>query len=130
MRDLQVRKKRYKFFRSNLFAVILFFFSLFMLRHVFDVYKKNELARINKEEAVKKLENLKNKRQTLESEIERLGTDRGVEEELRKRFQVVKSGEQVMIIVDKSEPAGINKKEEEKGVFESIWSGFLGLLSF
>lgn len=101
-----------------------------MLRNVWDVYKKNELARINKEQAINKLDNLKNKKQVLESEIERLGTDRGVEEELRKRFQVIKPGEQVMIIVDKSEPVNSIKTEEERGFWGNIWYGLLGLLSF
>ncbi len=37
---------------------------------------------------------------SLESEIERLSTDRGVESEIRSKFDVAKLGEHVVVIVD------------------------------
>lgn len=40
----------------------------------------------------------------LEERVEYLSGDRGIEDEIRKNFDVAKEGEQVVIIVDKEEP--------------------------
>ena len=126
MRELQ-GKKSHRFFKSNIFAVILTVILLMALRNVWDVYKKNDMARINKEEAETRLSELETKKNNLEFEISRLGSDRGVEEELRERFQVTKPGEQVLVIVDKNTEMK-TPAEVPQTILQKIWTGLLALL--
>jgi hypothetical protein len=46
------------------------------------------------------LEELKGRASVLESKVEYLENERGIEEELRNRFDVAKEGEQVIILLD------------------------------
>ncbi len=61
----------------------------------------------------------------LEAEVQHLKDARGIEEELRNRFDVVKEGEQVVVIIDNDAGAesatatdAVPTKEEEKGFFD------------
>ena len=125
----QGKKVWYRIFRSGYFTLFLFFLSAYFLTSVIDVYKKNNLAKINAEEAVKNLATLNSKKVGLEEELERLKTERGVEDEIRRRFQVVKSGEHIMVIVDKNEGKKALEQVEDSLV-RSIWIGFIGLFGF
>lgn len=125
MRDFQGRRKWHRILRSDVFSFILLIATVFLLKSVWGVYKKDSVARINMEEAEVTLANLQKKKAGLEKEISKLNTERGVEEELRRRFQVVKPGEQVLVIVDKNQnkaPAVVAEK--------TFWQTLLGLISF
>ncbi len=56
------------------------------------------------------LHELEQRATVLESKVQYLRDERGIEEELRNRFDVVKEGEQVIILVD--EPQGGEGKRE------------------
>lgn len=56
------------------------------------------------------LHELEERATTLESKVQYLRDERGIEEELRNRFDVVKEGEQVIILVD--EPERADEKQE------------------
>lgn len=58
---------------------------------------------------------MENRRDTLMASIEKLKTERGMEEELREKFPVAKAGEEVMVIVD-------DKDTEPAAVENSFWS--------
>lgn len=68
-----------------------------------NVYEKERATRGKWQERRVELEGLRAREALLEEEIERLGTKRGVEEEVRKTFDVVKEGERVIVIVDPPE---------------------------
>jgi cell division protein FtsB len=128
MKDFQGRKRWRKIYRSDVFAFVLLVFTIVLLNSVWDVYKKNSVARMNSAEAIKTLEGLKKKKEGLEKEISRLSTERGVEEELRRRFQVVRPGEEVIVIVEKDEKPSLGNIVEED--MDSLWRSFLGLVFF
>lgn len=81
--------------------VVFVFLLLFGLRATWGIYEKEREARANADEARATLTELKNREQFLRAELERLSTQRGVEQEIRKRFPVVKGGEEVAVVVDK-----------------------------
>lgn len=56
------------------------------------------------------LHELEQRAEVLESKVQYLRDERGIEEELRNRFDVVKDGEQVIILVD--EPQGGEDERE------------------
>lgn len=71
------------------------------------------------------LNTLKERATVLESKVEYLQKGRGVEEELRNRFDVAKEGEQAVVIVgDEEETIDVNKLTEPPGSGDekmSIW---------
>ena len=58
----------------------------------------------------------------LENKVEHLKDDRGVEEELRKRFDAIKPGEQVVVILDDGERGVAVEPEEEEPVEADFFS--------
>ncbi|HBM45587.1 MAG: hypothetical protein UT05_C0005G0017 [Parcubacteria group bacterium GW2011_GWF2_38_76] len=129
MRDFQGRKKWHKIFRSDVFSFILLVATILLLKSVWGVYKKDSMARINMKEAEITLANLEKKKVGLEKEIAKLNTERGIEEELRRRFQVVKPGEQVLVVVDKAE-GNIPVIKAKEGPMSSMWNKLVGLVLF
>ncbi len=131
MAVLQGRKRIKSFFKSGYFALFLFLIFFWMGGSVFNVYKKDRLAQENRAKIKKEFDVLEKKKNSLQYEINRLQSQDGVEEELRRRFQVAKEGEQILIIVDKDE----EKKEipivlEKESVWSSIWKEMMATLSF
>ncbi len=129
MRELQVRRFIKNVFDSPFFAFLLFFIVLFLLNSVYGVYKKDRLARINTEDYRQQFASLETKRKELEKELLRLQSDSGKEEEIRRRLQLLKSGERSLVIVENNE-----YKEDliidDKAWYERIWEKFTGVLSY
>jgi cell division protein FtsB len=69
------------------------------------VYERYSQARILRKAAEERLALLEERRGELETALENLGSERGFEEEVRKRFGVVLPGEKVIEIVDVPPPA-------------------------
>jgi cell division protein FtsB len=98
-------------FNSPITLVVLIIAVALLSRSVFDIYKRNQMATINRVDTDKKLSELEAKKDRLATEIEKLKTNRGVEEELRNKFQITKDGERVLVIVDETRPAGVVNTE-------------------
>jgi len=60
----------------------------------------------------------------LREEIERLSTERGIEQEVRSKFEVGKDGEEMIIIVDNPEDEGFSNKEIKKTFWQKVFSWF------
>lgn len=129
MNQFQGKTKWKRFFYSQAFAIVLAVILLISSRSVFDVYRKDESARSKEQASAENLAALKAKKAGLEYEIARLKSTRGMEEELRKKFQVAKPGEEVLVIVDKD--AGKVADVESKDVpwYSLLWREFTALLS-
>ncbi len=76
---------------------------------------------MNQQAVKKETENLDLKKSELESVLKRLETPVGVEEEIRKKFQVKKPGEEALVIVEKPETAVQKKPGGVRGFFKNIW---------
>lgn len=66
------------------------------------------------------VESLKGREAELVFEIDRLETARGVEEEIRKKYSVVKPGEEMVVVVDAPEPL-VDNTEDEPGFLKRSW---------
>ncbi len=77
-----------------------------------------------RDELAGELEALKQHAATLESEVTRLKSERGIEEEIRDRYEVSKRGEQVVLIVGEEDKASSTPVEElpseEEGFFDFL----------
>lgn len=125
MLEFQEKKKLRNILYSKITLLALFIVLIFVARATFSVYYKQKASGENLTKAKEEVAELK-KEKMLDSEIDRLKTDKGTEKEIRKKFMVGKAGEQVIVIVDddksgKSNPVGNNEKRES-GQDSSIFS--------
>lgn len=120
MLEFQEKKKLRNILYSKVTLIALFVVLVFIARATVSVYYKQKASGENLAKAKEEVAELKKREKMLNSEIDRLKTDKGTEEEIRKKFMVGKAGEQVIVIVDdnssnKNSAVGNSEKK-------SIWS--------
>jgi len=111
-------QKRKNTLLSRGILLILAIAIIFMTRAVWNVYTKERLTRDRLEEVGQKYQELSDRNNFLESEIERLSTDAGVEEEIRKQYGLAREGERVFVIVDREEEVATTT---DKGFWQSLF---------
>jgi len=111
--------------KSRFLLIFLALVVILLTKAAFGAWQKNSLAYQKYRESKAQLLELEATRDGLEAEIARLNTDRGLEEELRKKFQVVKSGEQALVIVDTG-----GAPTDEAPAEKSLWGKFIGFFGF
>jgi len=121
MIDFQQKRQFNKIIYSKLSFVVLFILIIFLIRPTYYIYKKSRLSFDNYTVVKKDYENLKTRKDMLESEIDRLKTDSGMEEEIRGKFNVSKPGETVVVIINNSTSTDANDQNK------SFWSSLLNL---
>ena len=96
--------KRKKLIKNVLFSyATLFVLGVFIALMSLSVFVRFTVERemsMRRVEAERELKELKMRAAALESKVDYLEDDRGMEAEIRGRFDVVKEGEQVVIILD------------------------------
>lgn len=128
MREYQERRKFKKIIYSKWSYLFLSAIIVFIFYSTIGVYRKsrNNLAQ-NKEEE-NKLAALEKRNAELENEIIRMESESGKEEEIRKKFNVAKQGEKILVIVDKK-PKDVKMENTEKksGILSRFWQSVKGL---
>lgn len=66
---------------------------------------------------------LKTRQAMLGSQIDKLSTESGQEEEIRSKFSVAKPGEAVVMVIDGTNSASVDPSNTNTG----LWQKFLGL---
>ena len=92
--------------------------------NVFSMYKKERDTRLRRIEQRGVLNELEGREESLREEIERLSTQRGIEEEVRSKFEVGREGEEVIIIVDNPEAENVGEKYTKKTFWQRIFNWF------
>jgi uncharacterized membrane-anchored protein YhcB (DUF1043 family) len=102
--------------------VILVVIAGFLAVAVYQRFTVEQEMAIRKAEVEKERQELIERKAQLEERVEYLSGDRGIEEEIRKHFDVAKEGEQVVIIVDKQdEEKEVEVEIEEKKPWYQFW---------
>ncbi len=101
-------------------------FSVFMLGAVWEVRGKQRLAEEERNHARAELASVEERERSLTEAVARFETERGMEEEFRKRFPVAREGEEVIVLVDAPEASGETVPEQPKGFWDTVqgWFGF------
>jgi cell division protein FtsB len=123
VREFQ-RKRPYRILLSSPFlSVILIGLTLFLVARAVDIRNKMKSTDTTLEVSSQESMSLEQRKEFLESEIERLSTDRGMEEEIRTKFGVAAAGEELAILVDPS------SGENDEVLYEkrSLWQKFLDI---
>lgn len=126
MLEFQEKKKLKSILYSKITLIVLFVILFFIARATLSIYYKQKISGENLAKVKEEVAELKKREEVLNSEIERLKTEKGTEEEMRKKFMVGKVGEQVIVIVDddKINKDGIIDNSEKKSFFSSFLNFF------
>ena len=126
MFDFYERRRIKQWLYSWPFLIVLIITSIFLAHGVWGVYQQERLTRVIKNQRLTHLEELEIREDALQEEINRLNTERGIEEEIRQKFEVAKEGEGVIVIV---EPP-LNGSEADKEAHISIFNRLSRMIIF
>ena len=122
MREFQEKRKFKKIVYSVWLQAILSIIFLALVFSAVKVYKKSRISVQKFQEIKEEMAGLEKRNAELAAEAARLESESGREGEIRKRFDVAKPGEKIIVIVDKnSEDVKINGAENEGGFFSRFW---------
>lgn len=125
MREFQDKRKFRRVLYSKVTLAILLVLIALLSRATWNVYLKAGESRRNSELSQKEYDVLKTRHDFLKAQIESLNTPEGREKEIRQNFQVSKTGEQIVVIVEST--STVNTHVEEQGVMEKTWGSFWGI---
>jgi len=126
MFEYQEKRRIKRILYSKPAIVILLVLILLLANAVWGVYEKARGTGIKKAEIKRELDELAKRREELKREIDRLSTVRGIESELRSKFNVARAGEGVIVIVE----SGENEDEVKQTADTRFWSKFLSWFKF
>lgn len=129
MQDMKEFKKKQAFKRrlySPLVIGILGIIFLTVVHATWGIAQKARLSHEKLELAQQEIATLEAKKESIEYKIARLGTETGIEEEIRSKFDVVKDGERIVVIVDPAEATSTtdNAPGGIRGFFTTLFSWF------
>ena len=91
--------------------MLLFVVVAVLVTAVFGAYRKERESHSLRAESEAQLTDLTSRKLQLEADITKLKTDRGMESALREQYQLARSGEGLIVIVDPSAPAPLVEKK-------------------
>lgn len=124
----EFRKKRV--LRRRLYSpvvlVLLVLMLIFLTRGVWGMYQKASLSEEKRLLAETEYQELEAKRRSIEADIEQFHTETGIERQVRSKFDVVREGEQVIVLVDPETPPVVAEPKPTgiKGFFTTVFSWF------
>ncbi len=121
MKNAQSIRKLY----SKPFLIILLIIIILLIKGTWGVYLKEQESRGNAAMVKVELVNLEERKALLEIETKKLKSQEGIEEAIRKKFQVSKPGENVLVVVDKPLPA--SSVVENQNFFSKMWESVSGI---
>lgn len=115
----QISSKRFitRLKQSPIAYVALIILGFIFVYSAIGAFNKSRLADEKMNTAKSELENLEEQKLRLTAELENANTPYGQEKALREKFNVVKEGEQVIVIVNKEEGPTTTPSGEKSGWF-------------
>ena len=103
MLDFQQKRKVKSFMYNRVTVGILFVVVLYASFSTFKVYKKQKESEALRSVVEKKMYELEEKERQINTKIQALDTDQGLEREIRGKFNVAKDNENMVIILENEE---------------------------
>ena len=101
------RHKPVRLFFRRLLLLVLFIFVLLGMSSVWNIYVKERESAVLKQQSQAALVDLTTRQKQLQSNIADLKTNRGMEAALRQQYDMGKSGEGMIMIIDASTSAPV-----------------------
>ena len=130
MFDFHEKRKIMSVLYSKAVIFVLCFITILMSISVYNRFTVSEETKEKLEVKQAELNELKMRAMVLESKVTYLQDERGIEEELRNRFDVAREGEQVVILLDRDTKdlnggkTGTSTSIEDKEVSSEVTSFF------
>ena len=124
MLEFQEKRKIKKLFYSKITLVCLVVLIVLLLNMVWDLYKKQETTKDNLTKTAATFEELQAREKMLSSEIDRLKTEGGIEEEIRDKYGLVKPGEEVIMMVNQDDSTSSDATSSGDGLWQKIGNWF------
>jgi hypothetical protein len=124
MAEFEERKKFWHIFYSPLVFIILLVIFLFMVRAMWQVRNHEKISAQNRERIENELAAINLRAMALKAQVDVLETPKGVDDEIRSKFNVTKMGEGVAVIVSGNEATSVATTSAK----ESWWQKFVGFL--
>lgn len=109
--------------RSKLVLLFMLVLVIFLARGSTSTYLKERESRIEVDRVMREKVELEKRYQVMSEQSEALKSDIGIESEIRSKFDVVKEGEGVIVIVEKDAPV---VEEDKRGVLRKFWDSVRG----
>lgn len=123
MREFQEKKKFDRLLYSKIVIGLLSIILLVLISAVVGSYTKYSETKENRWVAIQEMARLEEREAAIRKEIERLANSRGVEEEIRKKFGFVKTGERVIVITESPYlEGGESGGESGQNFLGNLWS--------
>ncbi len=119
MREFQAKRKRKKKMYSTPSIICLSIILALVAKGTFGVYAKFLESKQALAASVREQTTLEKQKAELNQKISRLKTKEGVEEEIRSRYQVVKPGEKVFMLVDVADDSATTSPAT---TLQNIWN--------
>lgn len=128
MREFQDKGKFKKIIYSRIFQTVFALVVLFLVFSTVKSYKKSKISANKAEETRKEVSVLEKRNAELAKDVANLESDSGKEREIKKRFDIARPGEKILIIVDKNgEDVKINNAGAKISFFSKVWLRFKDL---
>jgi len=124
MREFQERNKLKKRIYSKVTVAILCVVVLLMAHGVYDVYQKEQESKLEVVQAEKQKDQLTARYDSLSQDSADLQTQDGVEAEIRDKFDVIKPGEGVIVVVSKPTPT---IQPDNRSVLKKFWDSVVSV---
>ncbi|MFT5179593.1 MAG: cell division protein FtsB [Candidatus Paceibacteria bacterium] len=100
--------------------ILLVLILVLIIRGTWGVYQRASISSDKLAVAQVNVGNLNERQEKISGKIEKLNTSTGIEEEIREKFNVVKEGEEMIVVINKNSDRDLDLNGN-KG---SIWSKF------
>lgn len=106
------RNNKHSFWYSPLSLIILFCILVLFIYNIIGLIEKERETSKKKDLILSNIETLRSREASLSKDIAKLKTEEGVEESIRDKYQVVKEGEKMVVIVDENQKNDISSDNE------------------
>ncbi len=125
MSEIRKKKRLRRVFTSPLSLLVLLVVCVLVARGTYSIYLKAERAKEARNDVDRELTELLAREIFLESEVKKLETESGIEQEIRERYGLGKPGESLAIIVDSAHPEA--SQLEDRSMLAGVYFWFMGL---
>ncbi len=130
MLEFQQKRKMRKLVYSRTALIVLCVVAAIFLRATWNVYEKERLSEEYVSQAQAQLDKLSAKKEAISSSVAALGTDKGIEAEIRRKFRVVKDGEQIAVIVDDASATSATGESVATSTEQGFWHTITSFFGF
>lgn len=121
MNEFRQKRDFNKKFFSPISLAVISIIAIILLISTFKIYIKSRNVSQKNEKMAQEIADLEKRKAELEAETAKIGTESGLEEEIREKFSVKKPGEEVLTIMDKKPEGDKINGSEGRGFFGKIW---------